>query len=260
MMLMTVLKRHYGTDGKDVLHLFRDLPSCPFSIQNIALKGGAYGKTPGQWFAPTTIARVLHDLVQIQFSSSPDPITVVVAEDRTVPSQDILRAAGSGGVLLLIPSMLGMEPPIADPYKTFLYSHLTCQHSVGILGGKPRHALYLIGHKADHVIVLDPHRVQPAFVDADSMGSMEQPRKLSVHISELDTCCLLSYYARGVDDAQALLDFLSARPANMSYSYFSVVPNDAQAGALSTLSASSSSVSLSSEPRHKKKKKKRSSA
>eukprot|EP01064_Diplonema_japonicum_P001431 TRINITY_DN1091_c0_g3_i1.p1 TRINITY_DN1091_c0_g3~~TRINITY_DN1091_c0_g3_i1.p1 ORF type:complete len:334 (+),score=45.72 TRINITY_DN1091_c0_g3_i1:35-1036(+) len=225
MMMVTTLKRHYKCTAAELLHHFKDDPVSDFSIQKIALKGGHHGKPPGQWFAPTTIARVLKDLVQLHTVGSSSRLSAIVADDRTISRPELLSAASSSsGVLLMIPVMLGMEPPMENNYADFFFENLTHKYSVGILGGRPRHALYIIGHKGGHAVVLDPHRVQNAFLTSETAGSLTQPRKISVSVSDMDTCCLFCYYVNGTDEAQELLDFLeSSKPARMPYSYFTVV-------------------------------------
>ena len=59
MLLMTALTRHLCCLPTPLLPHFRDVPNAPFSIQAISSRGSAYGKEPGQWFAPSTIAHVL---------------------------------------------------------------------------------------------------------------------------------------------------------------------------------------------------------
>ena len=59
MMLMTALRKHLLASQPSLLPHFRDLPSAPFSIQAITNRGVSFGKSPGQWFAPSTIGHVL---------------------------------------------------------------------------------------------------------------------------------------------------------------------------------------------------------
>jgi hypothetical protein len=44
---------------KEIISMFSDTPSAPFSIQEITLKGQDYGKYVGEWFGPNTISCAL---------------------------------------------------------------------------------------------------------------------------------------------------------------------------------------------------------
>jgi cysteine protease ATG4 len=43
----------------EILRLFDDRPSAPFSVHQIALVGSKYGKNVGEWFGPSTISQAL---------------------------------------------------------------------------------------------------------------------------------------------------------------------------------------------------------
>jgi len=44
---------------RQILKLFADLKTAPYSIHQIALMGQCEGKTVGEWFGPNTVAQVL---------------------------------------------------------------------------------------------------------------------------------------------------------------------------------------------------------
>lgn len=64
-------------------------------------------------------------------------------------------------MLVMVPLMLGLGRIHPDFYETIKF-FLRQPCSVGIIGGKPRSALYLVGYQNDNLIYLDPHFVQPA--------------------------------------------------------------------------------------------------
>ena len=60
---------------------------------------------------------------------------------------------------------------------------LTMPQSAGIIGGKPRHALYFIGYHGDDLLYLDPHTTQPAVSSSHSAGMVPDQ---SYHCSQPD--------------------------------------------------------------------------
>lgn len=64
-------------------------------------------------------------------------------------------------VLLLVPLMLGLGQ-VQSSYFEGLKALLNFPQSVGLIGGKPRSAFYIIGHQSNGLLYLDPHHVQTA--------------------------------------------------------------------------------------------------
>ncbi|XP_046402193.1 cysteine protease ATG4B [Ischnura elegans] len=161
-----------GQSGDDygkyvrILRMFEDRRAAPFSIHQIALMGASSeGKAVGEWFGPNTIAQVLRKLaVSDEWSS----LVVHVAMDNTVIIGNIKRECFRGGVergawrplLLVVPLRLGLSE-INPVYVHGLKVCFTFKQSLGVIGGKPNHALYFIGCVGDEVIFLDPHTTQP---------------------------------------------------------------------------------------------------
>ena len=44
---------------RQILKLFADIKTAPYSIHQIALMGACEGKNVGEWFGPNTVAQVL---------------------------------------------------------------------------------------------------------------------------------------------------------------------------------------------------------
>lgn len=57
--------------------------------------------------------------------------------------------------------MLGIHSLLPEFFDTLKFL-LSLKQTVGIIGGKPRMALFLVGFTKDSLIVLDPHLVQTA--------------------------------------------------------------------------------------------------
>ncbi|OXU30109.1 hypothetical protein TSAR_003785 [Trichomalopsis sarcophagae] len=174
----------------NILRRFEDRRAAPYSIHQIALMGASEGKDVGQWFGPNTIAQVLKKLVVYDDWSS---ITIHVALDNTLVVNDVVQQCRVEGattaevdgekplkapsqwkpLLLLIPLRLGLSE-INPIYINGLKTSFQFPQSLGLIGGKPSHALYFIGYvgwylqaQSDEVIFLDPHTTQRA-------GSVDQ--------------------------------------------------------------------------------------
>lgn len=182
----------------EILKMFQDRKDCPYSIHQIAQMGVSEGKAVGQWFGPNTVAQVLRKLsiydewssiaVHIAFASAviktdiyslcryvPEP--VVSSPFHTYKSiwytdcaarqcqhwQSISASTSGSGLwrpmLLFIPLRLGLST-LNPIYSRVLKNTFTMKQSLGILGGKPRHAVWFIGFTGDDLICLDPHVTQ----------------------------------------------------------------------------------------------------
>lgn len=159
-----------------IIQRFEERKQAPYSIHQVALMGASEGKEVGQWFGPNTIAQVLKKLVVYDKWSS---LSLHVALDNTVVKEDILKQCliknedYDGGdcsnsdelvsdwmpLLLIVPLRLGLSE-INPVYLDGLKSCFHCPQSIGVIGGKPNQALYLIGCVGDEVIYLDPHTTQ----------------------------------------------------------------------------------------------------
>ena len=64
-------------------------------------------------------------------------------------------------LLLFIPLRLGLTE-INPVYLRGLKACFTVRQTLGVIGGRPNHALYMMGYVGDEVIYLDPHVTQVA--------------------------------------------------------------------------------------------------
>jgi cysteine protease ATG4 len=62
-------------------------------------------------------------------------------------------------VLILVPLRLGLNE-LDIIYEEHLKEALKLPQTVGIIGGSPRHAVYILGFQDDSFIDLDPHFIQ----------------------------------------------------------------------------------------------------
>jgi len=175
---------------RQILRWFTDSPGKEhvYSIHNIMqknfeIKGQNKREKVGEWFAPTSIALVLKNLVR---THSPSGMTMHVPRDSTIYIDKVCALAKCVGktvespvnsdndsdsehdeitmwrpVFILIPIRIGVHNinKIYIPHIKFL---LTCVWCVGIIGGKPKASLYFTAYQDDELLYLDPHIVQPA--------------------------------------------------------------------------------------------------
>ena len=93
-------------------------------------------------------------------------------------------------LLLFISLRLGLSD-INPVYKSGLKKSFSLPSSLGVIGGSPNHALYLVGVVDDEVLYLDPHFTQPA----SSSDTSYHLTRLSgrIDISQLDPSLALAF-------------------------------------------------------------------
>ncbi|RWS04147.1 cysteine peptidase 2 family C54 protein-like protein [Dinothrombium tinctorium] len=201
-----------------LLNLFLDKKNSPYSIHQIAQMGASEGKPVGQWFGPNTIAQALKKLSMYDHWNN---LAVHVALDNVViineikqlckaekrNGQHILSPKGNWkSLLLFIPLRLGLTE-INPLYFKSLKAIFKFQQSLGIIGGRPNHALYFIGVVENQLLYLDPHTTQP-IVDYEEFtsnplfddSSYHQETAARMDISQLDPSIALCFYCHTESD------------------------------------------------------------
>lgn len=223
-----------------LLHLFADAPeAAPFSLRTIVHRGAArYGTPVGAWYGPTVMSKVLRDLVEEQGQAAGgacENMAALVASDGTVyvsevealccpPSRFVeaeealdplnhpsapAPAAWRGSLLLLIPLRLGLDKVCAD-YIQPLSATFQFPQSVGLMGGKRAHALYIVGAHGRDAFVLDPHTVQPAATLAApasvpaALASLRTDKPLVMALGDVDPSLALGFFCRDRRDFEDL--------------------------------------------------------
>lgn len=196
----------YSLAHQNILRRFVDAPSvfCDLSIHRIVQIGVRYGKHPGDWYGPETIAMVFKDLVHANPYAK---LSIHVATGSTIVTGRIAQYFSdttNKPLLLLTPVRLGLQR-VNSIYRSFILGCLQLSCSVGIIGGKPRHSVYFIGHTVDgKLLYLDPHSVQKAVSMDDCFPRMAdllsyhctQPRFMD--IGEMDPSMTIGFLIENI--------------------------------------------------------------
>jgi len=164
-----------------ILKQFQDKKTAQYSIHQIALMGASEDKPVGSWFGPNTIAQTLKKVSSFDHTNN---IVIHVALDNVVVIEEINRKCNSDQssssfnsspkwkpLVLFIPLRLGLSE-INPIYFQSIKQTFRVPQSLGIIGGKPNHALYFIGYVNEELIYLDPHRTQST-VDLDELAPLD---------------------------------------------------------------------------------------
>ncbi|TKR93972.1 hypothetical protein L596_008330 [Steinernema carpocapsae] len=188
----------------NILKMFQDRKDCLYSLHQIAQMGVSDKRKVGDWFGPNTAAQVLKKLAIFDEWSR---ISVHVALDNLLVHQDVRvmartkppqrqfsqtspdansmptpvksKDAKSGveleeewrPLLIIIPLRLGLRE-INRLYISAFQELFKIPQFAGILGGRPNHALYIVGMVGEKMIYLDPHFCQQA-VNLDKPPKVE---------------------------------------------------------------------------------------
>lgn len=219
-----------------LLKMFEDRRSAPYSIHQIALMGASEGKQVGDWFGPNTVAQVLKKLSAYdEWSNLAVHValdnTIVVNEIRKLCTQD-RRGREWKPLALIIPLRLGINE-INSVYINSLKTCFTMRQSIGVIGGKPNHALYFIGCVGNDVIFLDPHTTQNiGFVERKEM---EHERKIDAsyhlsqasrsHILRMDPSIAVGFFCKTENDFDSLCHEIKERFMLEKQPLFELVEN-----------------------------------
>lgn len=223
-----------------ILHMFEDRRAATYSIHQIALMGASEGKEVGQWFGPNTVTQVLKKLAVYDEWSS---VVIHVALDNTVIVDEIKQLCKSAGahhesslqssgeessnhpldrswkpLVLVVPLRLGLSE-INPVYVQGLKTCFTFRQSLGVIGGKPNHALYFIGCVGDEVIYLDPHTTQPAGFVEEKEQEHEKAFDASyhcqyasrMHILHMDPSVAACFFCSTEDEFNLLCKLIEER-------------------------------------------------
>ncbi|KAL9432172.1 hypothetical protein AB3S75_027236 [Citrus x aurantiifolia] len=220
------LQKPFDREYVEILHLFGDSETSPFSIHNLLQAGKAYGLAAGSWVGPYAMCRSWEALARCQrvetglgCQSLPMAIYVVSGDEDgerggapVVFIDDASRHCSvfSKGqadwtpILLLVPLVLGLEK-VNPRYIPTLRLTFTFPQSLGIVGGKPGASTYIVGVQEESAIYLDPHDVQPVInigkddLEADT-STYHSDVIRHIHLDSIDPSLAIGFYCRDKDD------------------------------------------------------------
>lgn len=253
---------------KDMYHRtlvswFGDSASAQLGIHRLVRFGLTMGKQAGDWYGPAVVAHILKKAVEEAIDPVLAGITAYVSQDCTVYSADVVdchRAHGAGqdsgapppphdepspdppeghAVIIFIPVRLGGERTNPE-YINFVKNILSLDYCLGIIGGKPKQACYIVGFQDDSLIYMDPHYCQ-SFVDVSTgdfpLQSYHCPSPKKMPFSKMDPSCTIGFYSRSIQDFERISQELTKvlQPSTKEkYPVFTIVQGHSRDYDLST--------------------------
>ncbi|KAL8771743.1 MAG: hypothetical protein Q9209_002934 [Squamulea sp. 1 TL-2023] len=202
------MKQH---EERELLSLFADHPSAPFSIHRFVEHGAsACGKHPGEWFGPSAAARCIQALTQDRPAMN---LKVYINGDGADVYEDRLLSLATAGegqftpILILVGIRLGIDR-VTPVYWDALKASLQLPQSIGIAGGRPSSSHYFVGHQGDSFFFLDPHQPRPALplhkdvtaYSKEDIDTCHTRRLRRIPIQEMDPSMLIGFLIRDRND------------------------------------------------------------
>merc|ERR1711994_7452 len=123
---------------------------------------------------------------------------VVCSDPGIVYYSDLCRTDRAKHLLVMVPLRLGLDR-MNGVYVASLLQCFKLKECVGVIGGKPRRSLYLVGNQGSHCFYLDPHTVFPT-----PCGSKKRLRKMVFHCKDIN-----SAEAGSLDPSMAIAFFVA---------------------------------------------------
>lgn len=250
MLLMNCLKIHYKMGNEAISELLKtiedNMENAPFSLRKMLSTDQQKG--PGEWFSPSEVSHMIasvlanHPLNNFKALVFMDSLILkdrIYSEACNISFEDIrkhctcLRIFPSdpqicdvcnkpqvsfkwvNSLLIMLPLMLGIRK-IQQNYIDSLKKILQNKYSVGVIGGKPKSALYLVGIKNNSVIVFDPHYVQEASSSLSdfkrTLNTYFNPSLNTVEIENLESSITVGFYIRNEEDFTDFSNQIASEP------------------------------------------------
>jgi len=217
-------------DYCQTLRLFQDLEdsTAPFSLHNMTFYGADLGKPAGTWLGPCTVTHVIKEVVALATSIDFAVHNVadrlfIVDEIRQTPKTQRHAYHTWDPLIVMCPTSFGAGGRFdKERHLPVLQKFFKSPHCLGILGGTPGHALYLLGLCGEEVIVLDPHTNQPAEPIGDLQSLEHWQHDHTYHCADLvkndaqhlDTSCALAFLCRTEAEFDELVTYVRTHLAD----------------------------------------------
>ena len=123
---------------------------------------------------------------------------------KTTSKPEYLVRDWRNGVLVLISVRLGLNKVQAEYFESVMH-YFRSQLNVGIIGGRPKEAYYLLGMQEQSFIFLDPHHTKDA-IPCDR-GQIErchldyhEGNAKKIHFTKVDPSMTFGFYIRDHKD------------------------------------------------------------
>ena len=240
----------YGKDPGGIVHAHTAPPSSvpPRQRERTGSEQGSAPSDPGDAASASSSTSSL----------PPSPPSVSETPALDVPewaahllSPSAETATAWRPTLVFVPVRLGLQA-LNDVYIEPIKAVFEFPQTIGVLGGKPRGALFFIGVQGDSLVYLDPHSVQPvSFVSPDtppSAFSYQCSNPRVVPVSKIDPSMAFCFYCASPADVVDLIVRLNDVQARFGTGVLSIVPGQSPSSSMAVVDAASSSASSAPPP------------
>lgn len=242
MMLLECLKRCIQVPEWQLLwQIQENLEKAPYSLHKIVKLGENFNKFAGDWYSPSNIACIISLLIDQHDSSILKTylsMNCTIYEDQLYSKccglsldqfrntckciiedyldlgdhcayckKELIQCSWTSPIFIQIPIMLGIKTLLPEYIDTLKFI-LDSEFCVGIIGGKPRMALFIVGYCQDSFIVLDPHYVQKApnsvFEFKERMKSYHCSEPVHIKFTETEGSFCLGFVVKNENEWKSL--------------------------------------------------------
>lgn len=198
-----------------VKELFLDTPQAVLSLHNLCTMGNnVVGKRPGQWYGPTTAAKVAHRVLQ----ATPHPrLQTCLFEDGVINPRKVqdLFADRDVPCLVILCTKLGAEDRCDESSIQSIRHVFTLPWFQGMCSGdSATSAHFFVAVSETSAYYLDPHTTRPALIDQLMDCGEWHPSDTTNHgilrlpFDLLNTSCSFGFLVRNERDLMDLLHAL----------------------------------------------------
>ena len=184
-----------------ILSLFEDTPTAPFSIHNLTKICSSFGLKPGSWAKPSqACAAVLEIFKKYKLNA------ISTIDQNIDPSK--IDEFDNNPILFLVPLMLGLET-IDEKFYPFIIDVFHRKEFIGIVSGDSAYSYYFVGITDDNnLIYFDPHVSKAAVLSShDHPDFFSQPPKV-MQLQSLNPSIMIGFYCESKEKLKELVNYL----------------------------------------------------